>query len=189
MLVGAETQNFAGSNPILTVAKAIGVFCRRKSCSGIADRNLSDFDIPGAPAATAGDIQTIPHGEYMNVITGGTFAAVNADASAAAINIGDKLTLSATPGVVRRWDSDAGQPIVGVALDNLGSGVSKIKIYLTINNVSVVNAAPTPIAPVVTSTPPADTITPDTTQTDIVVTEPTTTDTSVPDVTTAGSQS
>jgi hypothetical protein len=138
MLKGVETNAVVGSNPILSVVKA---FASQNGATadavviGIADRNLSDFDIPGAPVSQASYVNTIPTQEYMNVVTSGTFAVINVDTATGSVAVGDKLTLSSNAGFARKLNAaDTGMPVLGIALDPVATGVGKARVYLTISS-------------------------------------------------------
>ncbi len=178
-----------GSNPIVSVTKATGDVSNPDGIIvGIADRNLSDYAIPGAPASSGTDMKVIAHGEYMNVITAGTFATLNVDASSGAIVAGDKLTLSNNPGYARKATSnDVGMPVIGVALDGVASGLGKVRVYIALKNfaATAVSSAPqnspAPDTSIPTdSTTPDSSVTPEDTTPDISTTTP---DTTTPDMT------
>jgi len=97
---------------------------------GIVDRNLSAFDIPGAPASVTTHTTQVPSGEYLDVVTGGTFATMKADASSSPIVLGDKLTLSANPGYARKLQPNEQMPIIAVAIQPLTSGTGQIAVYV-----------------------------------------------------------
>jgi hypothetical protein len=139
ILKGAETQQIAGEqNPILSVVPstaATPVDAAAQTIVGVVDRDLSDFNIPGAPVSVSTDITVIPVQEYMDIVTSGTYTKLNVDSSGGAIIAGDKLTVSANAGYARKMlPTEQGQmPLVGVALDSLASGSGQVRVYLMLN--------------------------------------------------------
>ena len=202
MLDGVASTTL-GTNPIITVLPAAATTSTLSEpvVVGIVDRNLAEFGIPGAPAAAGSDVTVVAPSEYADVVTAGTFAEVDVDASAAPIAVGDRLTLSANAGYARKLvlPGDAGAPVVGIALDALASGTGQVRVLITLGagGGGVTGAAPSAIndnggldrsvygagfdwgtstAPSVTPTP-AVTQTPDATSTPVVTPTPAPTDT------------
>ncbi len=137
MLSGATATPVVGSNPTITVVAAVapsGSSPAEPVVIGVVDRNLSEFNIPGAPAASGSDVTVVAPGEYADVVTAGTYADLDVDASSAAISVGDRLTISSHAGYVRKLvlPADAGMPVVGVALDALASGTGHVRVLLTL---------------------------------------------------------
>jgi hypothetical protein len=136
-----------GDNPTLTVAKAIAPGGTADTSNivvvGIADRNLSDFDLdPSAPAG--GDPTQIPVGQFLNVVTNGSFKTINVDAGFGTITIGDKLTISTHAGFAKKLATGDTTPLIGVALDNLASGTGTVRVYLMLNSAAAIAATPAP---------------------------------------------
>lgn len=149
-LTGAVEAIF-GDQPTITVAAATE-FEKDKTIVGIADRNLSDFNLDES-AAVSTDPTTINPGEYLNVIITGTFKKVSV--TAGNINTGDKLTLSTTAGSLRKLNTGEALPAIGVALDNLTNSTGSVRILLvpttTTTSIQNIISAPAPAA-----TPPTD---------------------------------
>jgi hypothetical protein len=154
MLSGVAAVPVVGSNPVITVVPAVATAADSVVAIGIVDRNLAEFDIPGAPAASGSDITVVAPGEYADVVTSGTYASLDVDASSAAIAVGDRLTVSANPGYARKLvlPADAGMPVVGVALDALGSGTGNVRVLLTLGASAFGSAGAGSQAPAGTST-------------------------------------
>jgi hypothetical protein len=149
ILKGAETSPLLNSTtPLLSLVKgsaADAASSQSLTVVGIVDRDLSDFDIPGAPTTNNTTPTIIPTGDYMDVVTSGTFAEINVDATQDAISVGDKLTVSANSGYARKMQAaEIGQvPLIGVALDPLAAGTGHIRVYLMLNSASAMTIAQT----------------------------------------------
>jgi hypothetical protein len=149
ILKGAETSPLPNSTtPLLSLVKGSATSAleaQSLTVVGIVDRDLSDFDIPGAPTTTNTTPTTIPTDDYMDVVTSGTFAEINVDATQGAISVGDKLTVSANSGYARKIQAaEIGQvPLIGVALDPLASGIGHIRVYLMLNSASAMSISQT----------------------------------------------
>jgi hypothetical protein len=90
MLTGATDVPTLGDNPTVTVSPAVAG--SNVVLVGIADRNLSDFNLdPEAPAPT--DPTIIKPGEFVSIVITGTYKKVGLVGS---ISVGDKLTASGT---------------------------------------------------------------------------------------------
>jgi hypothetical protein len=139
MLQSAQDSPIPGNgNPLLVVVKANAssvAAAQSATVVGIVDRDLSDFNIPGAPSETSTDKTDVPQQDYLDIVTGGTFEELNVDASQGAINVGDKLTISGNAGYARKMQANevGTMPLVGVALDALASGTGHIRVYLMLN--------------------------------------------------------
>ncbi len=139
MLKDSQTSPIPGNNnPLLVVVKATAAdiaSAQSNTIVGIVDRNLSDFDIPGAPSEISTDKTDVEVGDYMDIVTGGTFAELNVDATQGAVLKGDKLTISGNAGFARKMQStETGTlPLVGIALDTVASGTGHVRVYLMLN--------------------------------------------------------
>ncbi|MHB8871386.1 MAG: beta strand repeat-containing protein [Candidatus Doudnabacteria bacterium] len=166
VLRGVESETIVGNNTILSVSKADTTLSAETNgvaevtsptgdsqvinatiVVGVADRNMSDFDIPGAPVSQATSTTIIPKGEFMNVVTSGTFGMINVEAGEGltqnSILPGDKLTISDVSGHARKLKpNESGMPVIGIALDSLVSGAGKVRVLLMINN-TYVSGTPT----------------------------------------------
>jgi len=146
ILKGAETQQIAGEqNPILSVVPSTAAnpdTASAQTIVGVVDRDLSDFNIPGAPVSTSTSVTVVPPQEYLDIVTSGTYSKLNVDSSGGAIIAGDKLTVSANAGYARKMlPTEQGQmPLVGVALDSLASGNGQVRVYLMLNQAMVAAA-------------------------------------------------
>jgi hypothetical protein len=124
MLTGATDVPTLGDNPTVTVSPAVAG--SNVVLVGIADRNLSDFNLdPEAPAPT--DPTIIKPGEFVSIVITGTYKKVGLVGS---ISVGDKLTASGTAGKVQRLDSNQNGQVVGISLDNAPTQDGAIRIML-----------------------------------------------------------
>ncbi len=71
-------------------------------------------------------------GQYVTIVTLGSFSGIKVDASYGAIQPGDLLVSSATPGHAMRADSPAVGTVIGKALGGLNEGTGIIPIMVTL---------------------------------------------------------
>jgi hypothetical protein len=71
-------------------------------------------------------------GDYLTIVTLGAFTAVKVDASYGAIQPGDLLVASPTPGHAMRADNPAIGTVIGKALSSLESGTGTVAIMVTL---------------------------------------------------------
>lgn len=71
-------------------------------------------------------------GNYLGVVTHGSFKSIAVDASYAPIKVGDLLTSSDTPGYAMKAINPKPGTIIGKALESLNSGKGYIKVLVTL---------------------------------------------------------
>ncbi len=124
MLTGATAEPMLGDQPTLTVAKAVAG--TNTTIVGIADRNLSDFNInPDSPVAD--DPTTIKPGEYVSIVITGTYKKVFVNGS---VSLGDKLTASIIPGKAEKLTANTPGQVFGISLDNTPDTTGSIRVML-----------------------------------------------------------
>jgi len=74
----------------------------------------------------------IAPGDYLSFVTLGAFAAINVDAAYGAIQPGDLLVSSPTPGHAMRADDAQVGTVIGKALDGLDAGTGVITVMVTL---------------------------------------------------------
>jgi hypothetical protein len=85
----------------------------------------------GADSSASYDDAAIAPGEYLTVVTLGSFKAIKVDASYGASAPGDLLVASSNPGYAMRAASPAPGTIIGKALGALESGAGVIPVIVT----------------------------------------------------------
>jgi hypothetical protein len=100
--------------------------------------------VPGDPSAPAGTVQhtggrddtatSIKPGEYMTVVTEGTYNLVKVDAGKDGIHAGDLLTTSGTAGAAMKATDKLASvgAVLGKAMGNLDGGVGYIPVLITL---------------------------------------------------------
>ena len=133
-----------GSIPVPRVRKASGA--NSTAVIGVVDRQFvtpstevstqeTDADIAGEfvdPAVSMAEGGGIARGEYVGVVTLGSFRAIKVDASYGAIQPGDLLVSSDTPGYAMRATNPQVGTIIGKALGSLDSGTGVIPVLITL---------------------------------------------------------
>ena len=76
--------------------------------------------------------KAIQPGDYLTIVTLGAFAAIRVDASYGAIEPGDLLVSSPTPGHAMRADKPATGTVIGKALSARKSGTVSVAIMVTL---------------------------------------------------------
>jgi hypothetical protein len=146
MLTGATDVPALGDNPTITVSPATAG--TNMVLVGIADRNLSDFNLdPEAP--TPADPSVIKPGEFVSIVITGTYKKA---ALVGSVSVGDKLTASSAPGKLQRLDSSIAGQMIGVSLDNTPAQDGTIRIMLM--STFQQNTTPLPVPQPQTPTPP-----------------------------------
>ena len=124
MLTGATAEPMLGDQPTLTIAKAVAG--TNTIIVGIADRNLSDFNInPDSPVTD--DPTTIKPGEYVSIVITGTYKKVFVNGS---ITLGDKLTASSIAGKAEKLAAEAPGQVFGISLDSTPDNTGSIRVML-----------------------------------------------------------
>lgn len=99
-----------------------------------AEEDRSTQALPGPTAARASlyDGTGIAPGEYLSIVTLGSYKAIKADATAGPIRPGSLLVASPEPGHAMAADSPACGTVVGKALGGLDSGTGLIPVMVTL---------------------------------------------------------
>ncbi len=132
-----------GSIPVPRVRKASGA--NSTAVIGVVDRQFvtpsKEVGAQETEADSAGDFVDstasmaeggIARGEYVGVVTLGSFRAIKVDASYGAIQPGDLLVSSDTPGHAMRATNPQVGTIIGKALGSLDSGTGVIPVLITL---------------------------------------------------------
>ena len=77
--------------------------------------------------------ESILTGEYVNVVTSGTFGWINVDASSASIAPGDLLVSSSNPGLAMVSTAPSPGTVIGKALGTLEEGAGTIPVLVTLD--------------------------------------------------------
>jgi hypothetical protein len=134
-----------GSIPVPRVRKASGA--NSTAVIGVVDRQFvtpsKEVSTQETDADIAGDFVDrtvsmaegggIARGEYVGVVTLGSFRAIKVDASYGAIQPGDLLVSSDTPGYAMRATNPQVGTIIGKALGSLDSGTGVIPVLITLH--------------------------------------------------------
>jgi hypothetical protein len=147
VIVGADAP-VIGEIPLLLVKKA--VVEASSTVAGVVDQ---PFSIPASapslltegadapdnlPIATASiaSIQAgtaVQAGDYVSIVTLGSFKQIKVDATYGAISPGDILVSSPNPGYAMRTDTPQYGTIIGKALGDLASGIGSIPVLVTLD--------------------------------------------------------
>jgi hypothetical protein len=95
---------------------------------GVVD-SIYRLDVNGPDRSSE---SVINPGDYLTIVTLGAFTAVKVDASYGAIQPGDLLVSSPTPGHAMRADNPAIGTVIGKALSSLESGTGSVAIMVTL---------------------------------------------------------
>jgi hypothetical protein len=121
------------------VLGAIPVPLVRKADAGASTAVIGVVDAvyrldDGEPVRITGSAERgiIHPGDYLTIVTMGAFATLNVDATYGAIQPGDLLVSSATPGYAMRAESPEVGTVVGKALEALEAGTGAIAVMVTL---------------------------------------------------------
>ncbi|MBI2954808.1 MAG: hypothetical protein HYY30_10880 [Chloroflexi bacterium] len=139
IIVGAGTP-VVGEIPVVKVRKAAEA--ESASVAGVVDQpfvlqtptRADDHAIPApsGPTARIADNTSIGDGDYLTIVTLGSFKAINVDATYGAIQPGDLLVTSPRDGYAMKATNPAAGTIVGKALGSLASGTGQIPVIVTL---------------------------------------------------------
>jgi hypothetical protein len=126
VVTGVTGESVIGNIPVFTVRRATEA--ESPAVVGVVDRRyVSDENNRGrmedSPAAP---------GEYVGIVTVGAFQAVKVDATYGAIQPGDLLVSSPTPGHAMRAHNPATGTVIGKALSPLDSGTGTVAVMVTL---------------------------------------------------------
>lgn len=135
-VVGAG-EPVVGQIPVMEVVKAtaanagavVGVVDQRFL---VDEENGERVARPDAAAPRLSTANAVQPGEYLSVVTLGSFRLVKVDASYGAIQPGDLLTPAPNQGYAMRATEAAPGTIIGKALEEWDSGQGAIAIYVTL---------------------------------------------------------
>ena len=145
VVVTGAADPVLGSIPVPRVQKASGA--NSTGVIGVVDRRFvipsnvegiqeSEGESPGHfvdPAVSVAEGGGVARGEYVGVVTLGSFKAIKVDASYGAIQPGDLLVSSDTPGhAMKATDPQVGT-VIGKALGSLDSGTGVIPVLVTLH--------------------------------------------------------
>ncbi len=123
MLTGAVDVPTLGEQPTITVAPAVSG--DNVVLVGIADKNLSDFNID--PSISSSDPTVVKPGEFLSVVITGTYKQV---AVTGTIALGDKLTASAIAGKAQKLEATVTGQLIGVSLDLVPNANGMVRVML-----------------------------------------------------------
>jgi hypothetical protein len=126
VIVTGSSEPVLGNIPVPLVRQADTDFSR--AVIGIVDQAYA----PGEASAGRFSEDLIQPGEYLTIVTLGAFQAINVDASYGAIQPGDLLVASSTPGHARREEFPAVGTVIGKALGELESGTGTIPVMVSL---------------------------------------------------------
>ena len=145
VIIAGAGDPIIGEIPLMLVAKASTA--GTTAVVGIVDQPYAVPEVPTTAGATL-SIESLPHpaaetarqalgtgvseGEYLSVVTLGAFKMIKADASYGAIQPGDLLVSSVTPGHAMRADTPTPGTVVGKALGELAEGTGTIPVLVTL---------------------------------------------------------
>ena len=122
-----------GKNPVIKVRLAATE--GTSAVIGIVDKRFilpsAHADIDSSTSGPVYDDAAIAPGEYLAVVTLGSFRAIKVDASYGAVAPGNLLVASPNPGYAMRATSPAPGTIIGKALGALESGTGVIPVIVT----------------------------------------------------------
>jgi hypothetical protein len=87
---------------------------------------------PAGPSALEANGTAIGQGQYLSIVTLGSFKAIKVDATGRAIQPGDLLVSSANPGYAMASDNPRFGTIIGKAMGTLQSGTGIIPVLITL---------------------------------------------------------
>jgi hypothetical protein len=127
-----------GEIPVVRVEKAAEA--ASGAVMGVVDQPFSsgdrdggeDVPHPAADVARAALGTAVKEGEYVSVVTLGAFKAVCVDAAYGAVQPGDLLVSSPTPGCAMRSDAPAVGTVIGKALEAWEEGQGTIAVLVTL---------------------------------------------------------
>lgn len=133
VVISGVGEPVLGEIPVIEVRRAaVG---ETSAVVGVVDQHFTpalDGVTPAGVAEVTYDNAAIAPGEYLTVVTLGSYAAIKVDASYGAIAPGDLLVASPNPGYAMRAVSPQPGTIIGKALDGLPSGTGVIPVIVTL---------------------------------------------------------
>jgi hypothetical protein len=126
IIVTGAAEPVLGNIPVPLVRQAKSAFST--AVIGIVDEAY----YPDSESVGRFSNGAINPGDYLTIVTVGAYAVVNVDASYGAIQPGDLLVASPTPGHAMRADHPATGTVIGKALSPLESGTGTVAIMVTL---------------------------------------------------------
>ncbi|MFZ1947412.1 MAG: hypothetical protein WAW06_07675, partial [bacterium] len=137
VVVSGSGPAVVGEIPLVKVRRA--EVAETRGVIGVVDQRYESTSRPAASkdgtdvkVDTKIDDSAVLPGDYLTVVTLGSFKAIKVDASYGAIGPGDLLVASLNPGYAMRSESPKPGTIVGKALDRLESGTGTIPVVVTL---------------------------------------------------------
>jgi hypothetical protein len=141
VVVTGFDEPVAGDIPVPRVRKAtqaestgvVGVVDQPFTLSAERIRGVGQLPHAAAASAQLGEGTAIGPGDYLSVVTLGSFKAIKVDASYGAIEPGDLLVSSPNPGFAMRAEAPGVGTVIGKALDGLEEGAGVIPVLVTLD--------------------------------------------------------
>jgi hypothetical protein len=138
VVIAGVAEPVLGEIPVVRVMKSAEA--ASMAVMGVVDQPFSSGEgegsdgvaQPTARAALAATNSAIQPGDYASVVTLGAFKAIRVDGSYGAIQPGDLLVSSPTPGHAMRADAPAAGTVIGKALEAWEGGQGTIAVMLTL---------------------------------------------------------
>jgi len=129
-----------GQIPLVKVRKATQA--ESKAVVGIVDQPISvstakvngetQPPAPSGASARKADGTAVQQGQYVSIVTLGSYKGIKVDATSKAIQPGDLLVSSANPGYAVAADDPKAGTIIGKAMGTLESGTGVIPLMVTL---------------------------------------------------------
>ena len=141
VVVTGFDEPVAGEIPVPRVRKAseagstgvVGVVDQPFTIPGAETPKVERLPRAAAESAQLGDGTAIGPGEYLSVVTLGSFKAIKVDASYGPIRPGDLLVSSPNPGHAMRGDKPSPGTVIGKALGELEQGTGVLPVLVTLD--------------------------------------------------------
>ncbi len=130
VIVTGVTDPVVGNIPVPLVRKADTE--ASTAVIGVVDAAYQLDDTALGQTGRTAAAGVINPGDYLTIVTLGAFATIKVDASYGAIQPGDLLVSSPTPGHAMRADNPALGTVIGKALSSLDEGTGTVAIMVTI---------------------------------------------------------
>lgn len=139
VVVTGFDEPIAGEIPVIKVRKAteegstgvVGVVDQPFVVQTDPEGEGKTIAKPAAGTANLADDTALEPGEYLSIVTLGAFKAIKVDASYGAIQPGDLLVSSPTPGYAMRADDPRLGTVIGKALGGLDEGSGIVPVLVT----------------------------------------------------------
>jgi hypothetical protein len=129
VIVTGVTDPVVGNIPVPLVRKADSA--ASTAVIGVVDAAYQPEGTAAGPTGRTDATGAINSGDYLTIVTLGAFATIKVDASYGAVQPGDLLVSSPTPGHAMRADNPALGTVIGKALAPLDEGTGTVAIMVT----------------------------------------------------------